>query len=153
MKIQNTGYTNIQKLNKKSVKKETSSPGDEVTLGNSKESPDFLKLGKISGEKAADFGNLNMESIPYIIGGAAIAASVVGISGVPAKFTLFAAGAGAFTGGCMKNFPIAAKVTGVGTLIGAGLGAFNASPVGPVVGGLIGGTIGAIAGAIAQDAH
>ena len=152
MKIQNNNYIPP----KTNVKQTEKSPGfsiakDGVTLGSTECKADFLKLGNLAEETSADFSKLNLSSAPYIMGGGAIGASVVGLCGLPLKYTLFAAGAGAFIGGTMKDFPIAAKITGVGAVVGAGLGAFNASPVGPIVGGFIGGAIGSIAGAISQE--
>ena len=154
MKIQKSGFTPLQKIDNKAVKKEAPSVKDGVVLGNAGQDPDFLKLGDIGSQTASGskFENLKVDAVPYIISGAVIAGSLTGLAGVPLKYTAYAIGAGGFLAGLLKSgdATTVGKVVGAGAIIGGGLGAFNSSPVGPIVGGLIGGTIGAIAGAIAQ---
>ena len=143
---------NINKFSKMRENKALSPEPDKVTLGENKKAPDFLNAKNLGKLKAGpDFGNLDLRgSVPYIAGGAALCATIVGMSGNPLSKVLFATGAGAVAGSVLKKYPTFAKTIGAGVLIGGGAALMGANPAGAVEAAAGGAFCGALLGAPLQ---
>ena len=148
MKIQKANYAGMQKISGKVQQKKTDEPKDGVVLGGTPKEIDFLKMGDVSKTKSSNFSNLDLSAAPYIISGAALGGALAGVSSLPAPFIAFGTIGGAVAGGAMKDQPAFAKCIGVGTFIGASIGAGIGVAKGFPASAMIGGGIGAAAGSI-----
>ena len=140
----------IQKINQQNYIKNTGNiktkidrgPIDKVSLGNTEETPDFLKLGKIRGQAASiDLDNCGRTVSGLMVG--AMAAGVAALSGAsPAATAAFGIGAGA--AGALfndKGFTLGA-VLGCGIAGGIAVCAGTPAPSALLMSGLMGGAAG-----------